>query len=294
MIPGDVFAIKLPDERYGAIRIIRQVDKSVLIYTSNYLGENIPNIEEPRLLEILEQYRFFYKGQPAMKWLEGQPPPCILRVGNIPPSEHELKIEFPVYGGKWGEAAGIEVFWEWRWKFDREAFEEEIKQKEREREQLRRKPQKPKKMMAEATFWKVIGVLDWKYQGDDDKVTAPAVEALAEMSPADICEFAETLAFKLYKLDTRKHAMNIGTYSYNEDNDYFSLDGFLYVRCAVVANGKQSYEEVLKHPSRMPKESEFESLLSIAPKAYKLKTDEKFEYITGCSFETFSNVRGWQ
>jgi hypothetical protein len=43
----------------------------------------------------------------------------------------------------------------------------------------------------------------------------------------------------------------------------------------------------------MPKDLEFEYLLSIAPKAYKKKTGEDFEYITGCSYETFSNKDGW-
>jgi hypothetical protein len=294
MKPGDVFAVSLPDGRYGAVRVIRQVDKSSLVYTSTYLEQNAPDIEEPKLLEILEQHRFQFKGQPAIKWLDGQPPKPALHIGNIPPSEQETRIVCQVYGGKWSESTGAEVFWEWRWKYDREAYEEEIKQKDREREQLRRKPQKPKRMMAEETFWKIIELLDWRFEGNDSKVIAPAIQELADMSSVAICEFAETLAFKLYKLDTKKHALNAGPYVYNENDDYVSADGFLYARCVVVANDKQYYDEVLKDPTRMPKDLEFEALLSIAPKAYELKTGEDFEYTTGCSFETFSNVEGWQ
>ena len=43
----------------------------------------------------------------------------------------------------------------------------------------------------------------------------------------------------------------------------------------------------------MPKDLEFEALLSLAPNAYELKTGKDFEYGTGCSYETFSNVAGW-
>jgi hypothetical protein len=169
-----------------------------------------------------------------------------------------------------------------------------VRQRNEEAERLRRLPQEPKEMMAEDTFWSIIDRLDWNHEGNDDKVLAPAIEFLASVSRRDICRFRERFAFLHYQLDTRAHASNIGEYSYDEKSDYVSADGFLYARCVVVANGPKFYEAVLKDPRKMPKDMEFESLLYVAPKAYELKTGEDFEYISGCSFESFSNYEGWK
>jgi hypothetical protein len=98
----------------------------------------------------------------------------------------------------------------------------------------------------------------------------------------------------LFQLDTKAYASNIGKNAYNPDSDYVSADGFLYARCVVVANGRQFYEAVLKDPTKMPKDSEFESLLGLASGAYESKTGEEFDYSTGCSYESFSNLVGWR
>jgi hypothetical protein len=43
----------------------------------------------------------------------------------------------------------------------------------------------------------------------------------------------------------------------------------------------------------MAKDCEFEALLGVAPNAYKRKTGRNFDYETSCSFESFSNIEGW-
>src|SRR5207248_2122881 len=106
--------------------------------------------------------------------------------------------------------------------------------------------------------------------------------------------FEERFAHLMYQLDTRAHASNIGEDSCDPESDYVSADGFVYARCVVVANGKEFYEQVLKDPTKMPKDMEFESLLGLASAAYELKTGEQFEYSTGCSYESFSNPAGWR
>ncbi|PAE23914.1 hypothetical protein [Bacillus sp. 7894-2] len=58
---GDVFAVSLPDGRYGAIRVADQIDKSYLIITTPYIGTEIPPIENEFLGDILIQNRFFSK-----------------------------------------------------------------------------------------------------------------------------------------------------------------------------------------------------------------------------------------
>lgn len=293
MKPGDVFAAKLPDGRYTAVRVVRKVGKSSLVCTTEYLGKECPNIDEPLLRKTVVQKRFFYKGEPARRWLNGKPPPSFELVGNIPPTKDEAAMECNVYSGKWSDSSGNEAFLEWRWLHDRPAFEEEVRKQQEEGERLRRAPQKPKKMMSEEKFWSIIALLDWKHQGNDEKVLAPAVKALAANTKAEIRQFEERFALLMYQLDTRSHASNIGEDAFEAESDGVSADGFVYARCVVVANGKAFYEQVLKDPTKMPKDMEFESLLGLASAAYELKTGEDFEYSTGCSYESFSNPAGW-
>jgi hypothetical protein len=292
--PGDVFAAKLPDGRYKAVRVLRKVGKSSLVCTSEYLGNQRPTLDEPLLQKTVVQNRFSYKREPARHWLDGNPPPSFEFVGNLPPTKEETAIECNAYAGKWNDSSGNEAFLEWRWLHDRPAFEEEVRKQQEERERLRRLPQKPKKMISESEFWSIIALLDWKNEGNDKKVLAPAIKALASKSKAAIFQFEERFAYLLYQLDTIAHASNIGEDSYDPESDYVSADGFLYARCVVVANGQKFYDAVLKDPSRMPKDMEFESLLELASGAYELKTGEDFEYSTGCSYESFSNPAGWR
>jgi len=291
--PGDVFTAKLADGRYKVVRVLRKVGKSSLVCTCDYLGEERPPLDDPRLRKTAIQNRFFYKCKLAREWLDGKPPASFELLGNIPPTADEAEIECNVYGGKWNDSSGNEAFLEWRWLHDRPAFEEEVRKRREESERLRRLPQKPKKMMSEGEFWSIIEQLDWKRQGNDKLVLAPAIEALAAKSKTEICCFAERFAYLLYQLDTKAHASNIGEDSYDPKSNYVSADGFLYARCVVVANGKEFYKAVLDDPTKMPKDMEFESLLGLASGAYELKTGEDFEYSTGCSYESFSNPTGW-
>jgi predicted DNA-binding WGR domain protein len=157
------------------------------------------------------------------------------------------------------------------------------------------KPISAYKPMNEDVFWEIISLFNWKKTGDDDAVLRPALKRLVSMTVEDIQQFAEILAEKLYYLDGLVYASNIGPDSYKSDNEFFSNDYFLYVRCCVVANGKEYYESVLADPTQMPKEMDFEPLLYLADEAYnkKMKTDD--EYLdTKLSFETFSNIDAWK
>lgn len=283
--PGDVFLAKLSDGRYKAVRVLRKVGKSSLVYTSEYLGNARPNLDEPLLQRTVVQNRFFFRREPARHWLDGNPPPSFELLGNVPLSEDEAAIKCNVYAGMWDDNTGNEAFMEWRWLHDRPAFEEEIRKQNEDRERRRRLPQKPKKMMSEDEFWSIISILDWEQQGNDELVLAPAIKALASKSKATICRFEERFAFLMYQIDTKAHANN------NGDD---SADGFVYARCAVIANGREFYEAVLRDPTKMPKDIEFESLLGLASGAYELKTGNEFEYTTGCSYESFSNPAGWR
>ena len=147
---------------------------------------------------------------------------------------------------------------------------------------------------SEADFWKVIGMLDWSHEEeDDDAVLAPAVDYLSALEPAAILLFEDILAEKLFQLDKRAYAEQIGEDAYRPESA-FSADNFLYARACVVANGKDFYEKVLADPTQMPKNLTFEPLLSLAGRAYQKKTGEEFDYFPTTMYETFSNPEGWE
>jgi hypothetical protein len=150
--------------------------------------------------------------------------------------------------------------------------------------------------MTEDRFWEIISLLDWEQAGDDDAVLRPAVAALAAASEADILAFEEILAAKLYAIDTREHARYGYQGEADPDNgdDYISADDFLYLRCVVVANGRERYREVLADPREMPTQLEFESLLRLAPDAFEEKTGSEYDGTTRVSYESFSNQEGWK
>lgn len=149
--------------------------------------------------------------------------------------------------------------------------------------------------MDEEVFWGIISSFNWKKTGDDDAVIRPALKKLVSMTIEDIKQFAEILAEKLYKLDGLIYATNIGPDSYEGEDKHFSTDYFLYVRCCVVANGKDYYYHVLNNPVDMPKEMDFEPLLYLADEAFNKKMKTEGEFIdTKLSFETFSNKEAWQ
>lgn len=147
-------------------------------------------------------------------------------------------------------------------------------------------------LLEEEQFWEIIDLLDWEQEADAD-IIEPVVAKLAAMSVAHIYQFQDILSEKLYRLDQRQFAEHIGDRSY-QPGKYFSVDGFLYIRACVVANGREIYEEVLKDPGKMPKGVSFEPVLYVATKAYKRKTGREFIYIPLFDYETYSNEKGWE
>ncbi len=151
----------------------------------------------------------------------------------------------------------------------------------------------PPSTLSENDFWQLLNLLDWQEQGNDAAVIAPVVEELSKRDIQDIFQFAEILADKLYLLDGEEYAKEIGTDAYLGNKGIFAKNWFLYVRCCAVANGHDYYSSVLVDPKRIPKDTEFQALLTIAPQAYKIKTGKRFNYITQHNYETFSNKSLW-
>ena len=108
------------------------------------------------------------------------------------------------------------------------------------------------------------------------------VEVLPEVADEDVAVIAQ-----------HPRLREIGEDAY-QPGEHFSVDWFLYVRCVVVANGPAVFASVTSDPAEMPKDCEFEALLSVARMAYERKTAGEFDYVPQVSYETFSNKAGWK
>ena len=156
---------------------------------------------------------------------------------------------------------------------------------------LELKPDAARAPLSDNHFWTIIDLLDWT-QSDDDLIIEPSVAHLTSGSVRSILEFADLLSEKLYALDNKIYAQNIGTTSWLP-NAFFSMDNFLYARCCVVANGHEFYDKVLNNPTLMPKDLTFESLLYIPSVAYERKLQKKYNYSPTYPIETFSHKEAW-
>lgn len=157
---------------------------------------------------------------------------------------------------------------------------------------VERQPNVAQAPLSDKHFWKIIDLLDWT-QSDDDLIIEPCIAYLASCSIRSVLEFADLLSEKLYILDGKVFAQNIGTTSW-QPNAFFSVDNFLYARCCVIANGQEFYDNVLQNPTLMPKDVTFESLLYIASMAYELKMNKKYDYSPTFPIETFSHKEAWE
>ena len=141
--------------------------------------------------------------------------------------------------------------------------------------------------MDEDKFWQIIESFDWSKPGG--AAMYPAVETLSQMTEADLQDFDEILAQKLYALDTKAHAAPTGF-----GTEHLSVDQFLYYRCAVVVEGRETYELVLNHQRQMPKDLRFEDILILTyDAAQEMGLDDYLDNTT-VSYETFSNKAGWK
>lgn len=143
-------------------------------------------------------------------------------------------------------------------------------------------------VMNEDRFWEIIARLDWGKAGNDDAVIEPAIRHLSGMSEAAILSFHDLLSEKLYLLDGRDYAEHSVA-----EGEGISSDLFLYARCAVLANGRALYEQVLENPAAFPKDLYFEAIMDIPKRAWLRKTGSSFEHLPMYNYETGFNPSGW-
>ena len=307
---GDVFITNLERGFWGAFRIIQSkvylefTDyEYCLIAITSFIDTKKPIITDSKLTEVLIQKRFSYKDTPNINIYSGKNIEKNFEyLGNIPSTDKENNIKVKVGNGENGfpmagavqKGFGYDVFYEWRWDNENDIYKKEVEEQQRiAEENYHNRVLIPKKMMGENLFWNIISLFNWHGKNDGD-IIEPAIKYLSSLKVTDIKQFEENLTFKLYCLDTKEHAKNIGEYSYSENDDYVSVDFFLYARCAAVSKGKELFEEILNNPTKMPKNCDFEALLIISEYAYERKTKKEFNYVTGCDYETYSNKIGWK
>ncbi|MEM8528792.1 MAG: DUF4240 domain-containing protein [Bacteroidota bacterium] len=138
------------------------------------------------------------------------------------------------------------------------------------------------------SFWQFIEKIDW-IQNNKQERLKPLVEALKDASVSSINEFSEQLATVLNQLDGPEYYENLKSQA-----NGVSADTFLYARCQVVAKGKTFFEEVLRHPEKMPAEADFEGLLYVAREAYERKTGREYNFIPSFIYESFFNQNLWK
>lgn len=138
-------------------------------------------------------------------------------------------------------------------------------------------------------FWQLIARFDWKKTGNDNAVMEPAIAALSQLSAAASGNFLDILSEKPWRLDTENHAR---PFTEHHPQNRLSVDDFLYVRCSVVANGRDVYTDILQHPEKMP-DLTFSGLLNLAHMAHKRKTGKDLKHLPTYNYETYSNENGW-
>jgi uncharacterized protein DUF4240 len=147
--------------------------------------------------------------------------------------------------------------------------------------------------MTDSEFWNLIARVDRQAldRGDEADAVLPVQAALSGKTEAELVEFQEALAQKLYAIDGEAYAQNAGESGSSDD-------AFLYARLYVVARGREYYEAVRSHPGRMPKSIRewCEPLLYVHKYAWEALTGRsvsQWPYSPTVSYESGSNPDLW-
>jgi hypothetical protein len=147
--------------------------------------------------------------------------------------------------------------------------------------------------MTDFEFWDLIARVDLQALdgGDEDGAVLPVRTALSGRTEAQLADFEEALAQKLYAIDGEAYAQNAGESGSSDD-------AFLYARLYVVAKGRDFYETVRSHTERMPKSIDqwCESLRYVHKYAWEAltgRTASLWPFTPSVSYESGSNPALW-
>lgn len=145
--------------------------------------------------------------------------------------------------------------------------------------------------MTEKEFWKIMDKADWNFEGDDDKVLAPVIDALSKLDDAEIFGFEDVMSKLLYDIDSQEIALKL----YGPEL-IFSEDMFLYQRCVALVNGAKYYKNILTGKTQLDPDMEFESILYVPHRAWAKKHQADtgdYPHFPEISYETGSNEALW-
>lgn len=131
----------------------------------------------------------------------------------------------------------------------------------------------------------------WSKQGNDEKVLAPLIKFLSQQEDDEIFMFEDIMTDLLYQLDTLQNFKIAKKYYHH------NADTFLYSCCVALINGEKYYINVKQGKNKDLWTKEFESLLYVPKRAWKMKHHKSLEYyphLPAISYETGSNKDGWE
>jgi hypothetical protein len=147
--------------------------------------------------------------------------------------------------------------------------------------------------MTDTEFWELISLVDLRAldRGDETAAVQPVQRALLSKKEAELVNFEEALAQKLYAIDGEVYANNAGESGQSDD-------AFLYMRLYVVARGRDYYETVRLHPERLPRSIDqwCEPLLYVYKYAWEKLTGRsasEWPHSPTVSYESGSNPDLW-
>ena len=111
--PGDVFIMPVKDDILGACRVIRNGDQTkshqkdqmkktetgVLVALTAWYGASPPDINEPKLKELLKKTYGQFKGETEHIWIKKKVPDEFKYIGSIAPTPEELQLKGKVDAG---------------------------------------------------------------------------------------------------------------------------------------------------------------------------------------------------
>ena len=125
---GAAFAFPIGDGRFSVSRILldtggarsmKPSGKSILVACSGWIGDAVPQADEPALRPILHLNHHAWKGEPLVRWISVEPPSDLIPIGTIDPTAEEQDLPCPSYGG-WSSITNQPLL-QWRWDHDRTA-----------------------------------------------------------------------------------------------------------------------------------------------------------------------------
>jgi len=154
----------------------------------------------------------------------------------------------------------------------------------------------------EVFFWNIISSLNITHtigyegfgQRDYNLVIPPLVAILSNLSDREIFTFYETLSTLLFNIDCPELAYESAELA---GRDWVSGSSSLFARAAVVINGEEHYNQVLRREVPINDDLWFEAILYAAMEAWGLKHGRdwfEFPFFASVSFETGSNAELWE